>query len=89
MRRPPGGTKAAKSTHHTTAKPKRPATHSESSNAPSGDLQAQLDQRTRELKEALEQQAATTEVLKLISSSAGELEPVFDAMTITSAGLAM
>ena len=40
----------------------------------------ELRQRTNDLSEFLQQQTATSEVLKAISSSPGELEPVFQAM---------
>ena len=52
-----------------------------------GDLQKQLDQRTRERDEALEQQKAAAEVLHVIARSRDDLQPVLDAIVQTASRL--
>ncbi|HEY6381217.1 MAG TPA: histidine kinase, partial [Pseudolabrys sp.] len=51
----------------------RPKAREASNASPKADLQEQLDRRTRELEEALQQQTATSEVLRVISSSPSDL----------------
>ena len=48
-------------------------------------LFTELDKRNRDLTEALEQQTATSEILRVISQSQTDVQPVFD--TIAAAAL--
>src|SRR5215472_3804567 len=51
------------------------------------DPQERLDQRTRERDEALEQQAATAEILKVIKTSPADAQPVFETIVRNAVSL--
>jgi GAF domain-containing protein len=78
----------------TKSNPRKEATAAGGRSSSAADLQKQLDQQTRELAEArrhlveaLERQAATSEVLEIISSSPTNMQMVFDAIAVNALNL--
>ena len=88
-RRGTSSRKPAKTKHRKRTMPKRTHAAMAASRADLSvsNLQEQLKRQTRELEEARDERAALAEVLRVNSSSAGELKPVYNAVLESAVSL--
>ena len=85
MQRPGESEQPVKGRRNRAIRPKAPK--SSTARLSGANLQEQLDQRTRERDESRQQQTATAEILKVLSSSTFDLQTVFDTIVVNAVRL--